>query len=596
MSVADRFLMAINISVLRNLFRKAELNKAEASQESGRLHPAEQVESKAPEPIAPASKVIAAGAAKPIEKETYVPISLPKVYEKATTAREDVLSRVRQVAETYPLIITKWRGARYVVATANIKFNPVSNQLNYTVEEPPLDSRLSDIIQKTIELLQSRLEVDFSVLKAKREVYAFVDKKVAEIWEYLGVKPTPEEELKAKYYIFRDAIGLGKIEALMRDPNIEDISADGVGIPVFIFHRNPIYGEMPTNIVFNSKQELDSFVMRLAQKSGKTISVATPLLDAMLPDNSRLQATFGTDIARKGSNFSIRKFFKVPLTVVDLINYGTTNPLILAYLWFAIEEQQSVLITGGTATGKTTFLNSISQFIHPTLKVVSIEDTAELMLPQVNWVPQIARSGYGPKKYGEVSMFDLLKAALRQRPDYIIVGEVRGEEANVMFQAMATGHPSLSTIHADSMDAVIDRLTTRPISLPLALLEHLDIVVFLEKTKKAGKFARRVNQVLEVTSYDRDLNRLKTAEVFKWLPVEDEFVAEESYILSRIAQRLGKTPAQIKEEIMRRAGVLRWMVDNNIRGFKDVAHIIDMYYVDPKRLADMMGTTHALFA
>ncbi|MFH0868819.1 MAG: type II/IV secretion system ATPase subunit [archaeon] len=578
--------MAINIAVLRNIFRKAELDKTAARASKITELPAEQAQAQEPvtHVIEPLAEV------KPAEvKDELTPISLPKVYERTTIAREDVLSRIRQVSETYPLIVTKWRGARYVVATANIAFNPVSNQLNYVVEEPPVDSKLKEIIKKTIELLQSRLEVDFSTLKAKREVYSFVDKKVTEIWEYLQINPTPEEELKAKYYIFRDTIGLGKIEALMRDPNIEDISADGVGIPVFIFHRNPLYGEMPTNIIFNSKQELDSFAMRLAQKSGKTISVATPLLDAMLPDNSRLQVTFGTDIARKGSNFSIRKFFKIPLTVVDLINYGTISPLMLAYLWFAVEEQQSVLITGGTATGKTTFLNSISQFIHPTLKIVSIEDTAELMLPQVNWVPQIARSGYGPRKYGEVSMFDLLKAALRQRPDYIIVGEVRGEEANVMFQAMATGHPSLSTIHADSMDAVIDRLTTRPISLPLALLAHLDIVVFLEKTKKAGKFARRVSQILEITNYDRDLNKLKNAEVFKWLPAEDEFVAENSFILARIAKRLGKTPVQIKEEILRRAAVMRWMVENNIHGFKDVAHIIQLYYVDPKRLADMMA-------
>lgn len=579
--------MAINVSALRRLFRKAELSKAAQSEKTESAHAVMDLTKSAS-----AKEEITETQIKTeipiIAKDELKPVSLPKVYEKVTTSREDIQQKLRQVTDNYPLITTRWHGARYVVATANITFNPVSNQLNYRIEEPPLDNRQRDLILKTIDLLQSRLEVDFSALKAKKEVYAFVDKKVNEIWEYLGVKLKPEEELKIKYYIFRDTIGLGKIEALMRDPNIEDISADGVGIPVFIFHRNPLYGEMSTNISFSTRQELDSFVMRLAQKSGKTVSVATPLLDATLPDNSRLQATFGTDIARKGSNFSIRKFFKAPLTVVDLMNYGTVNPLILAYLWFAVEEQQSVLVSGGTATGKTTFLNSISQFIHPTLKIVSIEDTAELMLPQVNWVPQIARSGYGPKKYGEVSMFDLLKAALRQRPDYIIVGEVRGEEANVMFQAMATGHPSLSTIHADRMEAVIDRLTTRPISLPLALLEHLDIVLFLEKTKKAGKFTRRVSQVLEIVNYDRDANKLKTAEVFKWLPAEDEFISEDSYILARIAQRLGKTPGQIKEEIMRRAGVLRWMVENNIRGFKDVAHIIDMYYVDPKRLETMM--------
>jgi energy-coupling factor transporter ATP-binding protein EcfA2 len=208
------------------------------------------------------------------------------------------------------------------------------------------------------------------------------------------------------------------------------------------------------------------------------------------------------------------------LTVVDLIKYGTANPLLLAYLWLIIDEQQSLLITGTTAVGKTTFLNSVAQFIKPGLKIVSIEDTAELQLTNVNWVPQVARTGYGPKKYGEVTMFDLLKAALRQRPDYLVVGEVRGREASVMFQAMATGHPALSTLHADSINAVMDRLTTRPIDLPVSLLENLDAIIFLEKTNKDGRLIRRVAQILEIEGYDRDTGKLKTNIAFSWDPAK----------------------------------------------------------------------------
>jgi len=521
-------------------------------------------------------------------KELAERVPLPKEFERTSVRREDVSVKLREVSESYPLITTTWKGTRYVLANAKIEFNTISNQLTYAVEEPRIDARLQAAIDKTIELLKERLEVDFSKLKAKKEVYVYVDRKVDEVWDYLGVNLADEDALKAKYYIFRDTIGLGKIEPMMRDPNLEDIGCDGVGVPVFVFHRNPIYGSMSTNIIFETKEELDSFAMRLAQKAGRTVSIAAPLLDASLPDGSRLQVTFGTDIARKGSNFSIRKFFKVPLTVVDLINYTTADPLILAYLWFMIEEQQSILISGTTASGKTTFLNSIAQFIPPTLKIVSIEDTAELQLVHVNWTPVVARTGYGPKKYGEVSMFDLLKAAMRQRPDYIIVGEVRGREADVMFSAMSTGHPSLSTLHADTVEAVIDRLTTRPINLPIALLEHLDIIVFLEKTKQEGSFVRKVGQIIEIEGYDRDSGKLRTNEVFKWLPVGDTFVAKDSYLLSRVASRLGWSSEQVKQEVLRRAAILKWMQEKEVRGFKEVAQIINLYYVDPTRLAQLM--------
>ena len=399
-------------------------------------------------------------------------IPLPKGYE-TVEAKVDILGKLRAVAETYPLVTTLFRGMRYVVATANIRFNPVTNQLMYIVEEPTLSDSVKDVIKETLKLLQDRLEIEPSKLKARKEVYHYVDAKVNEIWDYLGASLTEDEELKAKYYILRDTIGYGPLEPLMRDPNIEDISCDGVGSPVFVFHRNSLYGEVITNVTFSTKEELDSFVMKLAQKAGRTISVATPLLDATLPDGSRLQVTFGTDIARKGSNFSIRKFFKLPLTVVDLVQNGTVDPLLMAYLWLLIDEQQSLLISGTTAVGKTTFLNSIAEFIKPTQKIVSIEDTAELQLTNVNWVPQVARTGYGPKKYGEVTMFDLLKAALRQRPDYLIVGEVRGREASVMFQAMAS-------IPGDEKVIVVDETgQTRLISIAEASkLEKLRVPTF----------------------------------------------------------------------------------------------------------------------
>ena len=515
-------------------------------------------------------------------------IVLPKISEHTSRAKTDVNESARTVSEVYPLITTNWKENKYTLASADVHFNPILNQLIYNVLEPAISKEQKELVQKTIEMLHDKLEIDFSKLTEKKEIYDYVDDQVDDIWEYLDYKPTEEESLKLKYHIYKEVIGLGKIEPIMRDNQIEDISCDGIGLPIYIFHRNSMYGEMPTNIWFDNKDELDGFVMKLAQKTGKTVSVAEPLLDSALPDGSRVQITYGTDIARKGSNFSIRKFFKVPLTVIDLVNYGTADALTLAYLWLAIEEQQSILVAGTTAVGKTTFLNSIAQFIRPSAKIVSIEDTSELNIAHTNWTPQVARSGFGPKKYGEISMFDLLKAALRQRPDYIIVGEVRGREASVLFQAMATGHASLSTIHADNISAVIDRLTTRPIDLPASLLENLDLIIFLDKAQRQGRLVRKVGQIIEVEGYDRDSQKLKTNESFHWVPSSDEFVPRNSLLLQKIATKHGWTDDEVKEEIMRRASVLGWLQNKKLHEFKDVAQIINMYYTDPKRLARIL--------
>jgi flagellar protein FlaI len=403
-----------------------------------------------------------------------------------------------------------------------------------------------------------------------------------------GLSLTPDEVMNVKYYVYRDTVGYGKIDAMMHDLSIEDISCDGIGIPLYVFHRNPLYGQLSTNVFFPNKADLDSFVIKLAQKANRTISVAKPLVDGTLPDGSRIQITYGTDIARRGSNFSIRKFTKVPLTPIDLVDFGELSPLMLAYLWMIIENQKSILIAGGTASGKTTLLNALSLFIMPSAKIVSIEDTAELQLPHSNWVPHVARAGIGPKGYGEIEMFDLLKAALRQRPEYIIVGEVRGKEAVVMFQAMATGHPALSTIHADSIEAVIDRLTTKPIDLPVSLLQNIDVIVFLEKAKREGKFTRRCGVIMEIEGYDRSKGELVTSNSFEWKPVDDVFISKESRMLQDVASRTGQSALQVKNELLRRASLLTWMVKNRKHTFQEVSQLINLYYVDPNRLAKIM--------
>ncbi len=337
---------------------------------------------------------------------------------------------------SYPLNPVEPKKGETVFAYANIKWEPKSNEVVYYVVEPKITPAEENLIKRVRRVLEERLDIDFSKLgeiKAKEILRREIEKALSK--EGVG-EPKKSTII---YFIERDIIGFGKIDALLRDENIEDISADGVGIPIYTYHRDPRFGSIRTNIFFSTKEELEDFVARIAQKCGKTISIAEPLMDAALPDGSRVQATLGTDIARKGSNLTIRKFTEKPLTPVHMLKYKTLNSLQLAYLWLAVENGKTILVSGGTATGKTSLLNALSLFIKPAMKVVSIEDTAELRLPLPHWIPHVARTPLSTKgRIGEVTLFDLLKSSLRQRPDYIVLGEVRGKEAFVLFQQIAS--------------------------------------------------------------------------------------------------------------------------------------------------------------
>lgn len=527
----------------------------------------------------------------------YKPIKLPKIEEKEEVFLKDVSSlvlpkevveRLKKVHEKVPLIEIEVNGEKRLMAYGEIKWSDEMQSLIYEVHEPILTEKEKKILEELKTYIEEKLDIDFRAIRNVEEANKYILTKMKEGIRKMGYKLNKDQQFKILYYLQRDLVGLEKIEPLMRDPDIEDISCDGVGIPVFIYHRNPMYGEMPTNIVFHSKEELDNFIIKLAQKAGRAISVANPLLDGSLPDGSRVQATYGTDIARRGSNFTIRKFFKRVLTPIDLLNYGTLNELILAYYWLAVESRMSMLIAGPTASGKTTLLNAISLFIRPEMKIISIEDTAELKLPHPNWVPHVSRAAFGPSGYGAVTMFDLLKAALRQRPDYIIVGEVRGKEAYVMFQAMATGHACYGTIHADSLDAIINRLITPPINLPKQMITNLDLITFLIGTKIRGKFVRRVDHIVEITGYNYKEDELITNTSFIWNPSEDKFIERSSYLLDKIAKRLGYTTDELENEIKRRIIVLKWMRKKNIRDYENFWKVIGMYYYNPTKLFDMI--------
>jgi len=385
---------------------------------------------------------------------------------------------------------------------------------------------------------------------------------------------------KILYYLEKESIGLGKLEVIMKDPNIEDISCDGSGVFIFLYHRR--YGSLKSNVQFNDEDELTAFVVKLAQKCGKHISISEPMLDATMPDGSRIQMTLSTEVTTKGSTFTIRKFSEDPFSPPDLIEFHTMSSEMVAYMWLAVENGINALIAGGTAAGKTSTLNALCLFIPRESKIVTIEETREINLPHPNWIPGVVRSGFGEvvgnKVIGEIDLYDLMKAALRQRPEYILVGEIRGKEAYVLFQAMATGHTTYSTVHADSAQSLIHRLEGKPIEIPRIMLQTLDIVIIQVISRVKNKRARRCKQIIEIIDIDPTTKEILTNEVFRWDPIEDKFVySGKSYILERIRAEKDISREGMITEIKNRTMLLDWMNKNNIREFKKVATIIAQY-------------------
>jgi flagellar protein FlaI len=549
-----------------------------------------------PVPVTPVSPMEVRGALELLKPKKEIKklegFEIPEILaKKVEIGRLEVEEKKPISPIIYPLIPRSPAKGEPIFAYARIVWDPKTDKYVYQVIEPEMTPKLKETLVKVKELLEQKLDVDLSKMK-KVEASEYINKQIEDILSYFGFKITPTERQILRYYIERDFIGLGKIEPLFVDPNIEDISCDGVGIPIFVFYRDPRLGSIVTNVSFDNSDELDSFIIRLAQVCGKSISIAQPLLDASLPDGSRLQATLGTDIARRGSNFTIRKFTEEPLTPVHLLNYGTIDSRALAFLWLCVDFGRSILISGGTASGKTTLLNVLSLFIRPEKKIVSIEDTAELRLPHPHWVPTVARVSIATEgKIGEVDMFQLLKESFRQRPDYIIVGEVRGKEAYILFQQIATGHPSLATIHAENIGRLMDRLTVAPISLPPPLIGSLDLIVFLSLVKYKGKSVRRTMEILEMIEYDPKTKTPITNQVFKWNPITDKIEAvNKSIVLKKISDMFGISKDELMEELKRRAIILEWMKEKNIIDYRDVHKVFTMYYSSPKKLlATIMG-------
>jgi len=479
-----------------------------------------------------------------------------------------------RLSDNYELVDQYWieKGRSLVI----IALNRRTNQKEYLLFEPSLSDFEYELLERLYEDLRDVLILSSDEIKKDRK-RILLEKMYSLIDDY-GIALDTSTLYKLQYFLIRNFIGWSRIDPLMKDPHLEDISCDGNKIPLFLYHRK--YRNIKTNIAFES-DVLNSLAITLAQRSGKHISTGSPMIDATLPEGSRLQLTLGTEVTTRGTSFTIRKFREEPFSPVELMEVGTFNAEALVYFWLAIENNKSLLFIGGTASGKTTSLNAVSLFIPPVAKVVSIEDTREITLYHDNWIASVTREALS-EGGNAISMFDLLRAAMRQRPEFILVGEVRGVEAQTLFQAMNTGHTTFSTMHAGSVDAAIHRLESEPLNVPRNMVQALNIISVQALVYHGVERFRRAQEIVEIAGIDPSTGNLRVNNVFMYDPVKDLFTfTGRSQIYADIAEKRGWTREQLESEIQLRKNLLNEMKNQDIRDYISVATLFHAYSIDP---------------
>ena len=497
-----------------------------------------------------------------------------KIPEQQVAPEVKILPKGVKIVDKYPL----YEPFSQVV----IYQDPKTGEYKYILDELQLDPLERGVYNRILEILLAEIQSPKEEISDPRKFFAQEAKKIVDKYRItLGWLPDVSW-YKILYHAERDLVGFGKIDSLMRDPNIEDISCDGVNKSVYIWHR--VFESIETNVKFDSDDDLDNLVVKLVHMAGKHVSSAFPIVDASLPGKHRLAVAYRREITPFGTAFTIRKFREDPYSIIDLINIGTFTEEMAAYLWICLENRTSIMVLGGTAAGKTTALNALGCLIKPGSKIMTIEETAELNLSHENWVSLIARQSYGlgGSSVGEVALFDLVKTCMRHRPDLMIVGEVRGQEAYVLFQALATGHGGMCTMHAENVQSAVKRLTQKPMDISPAYIPLMNIVMSIQRVhlvKNGEKKAyRRVLSVNEIMDYEKYLNP------FKWDPIKDQQMIdlENSFLLSNISERMGITKEDLIGELKRRTDVLRWMREHKIRSYHEVAEVIAEYYARPR--------------
>ena len=460
-------------------------------------------------------------------------------------------------------------------------------ELVYEIEEPILSEQDKSILNQLTSAIRDLINFEGVIERNEDVLLEYIDKRLKLLAVELGIDISYESYKKIYYYLCRDFIGVNEIEPILRDYFVEDIECNGANSPIYLIHR--IYRNLRTSIIFKDNDRLESLVEKLAQRCGKHISYADPILDGTLPDGSRVNATYTADITSKGPTFTIRKFTATPWTPIELISFRTLSPEMMAYLWILVQYKMNILVTGGTASGKTTLLNAVAFFIPPEARVVSIEDTRELNLPRENWLPSVARGSTGGKGENEISLFTLLRSSFRQSPDYVIVGEVRGKEASVLFQGMASGHSSISTMHSDSVDTLIKRLETPPIELSPTLLNVLDCVCIMTHAVVNKEETRKLREIVEIVNVDP--NGIATINTpFSWNAAEDRFYYKQgSKVFDKISKRYGISTEELESEFRKRAQLIYELYKRKVFKFEDVQELANRYYKKPDEVLKEFG-------
>ena len=509
---------------------------------------------------------------KKAQKKFSLKFSKPKQTQpEAPTVIFDKLPENAQEIETYPV------SEPYSKVTI-ASLEELGGGYAYYIGETALTPEEKNIHNILLEILSKELKPPKTGISRKTHVsheahrlakkYGLTKKIADSSWPAL------------EYYIHRDLVGFGDIDVIMNDPLIEDLSVNGLNLPVYIWHRK--YESLPTNLIFTDENALDNLIVKLTHLSGKHISTAFPVLDAMLPGKDRLAATFRREVSPKGGSFSIRRFREEPFSIIDLIEMGTMNQEMAAYFWLLIENRMTLAVIGGTGAGKTSTLNALASLVKPSMKIVTVEEIPELNMHHSNWVQLVSRESYGlgAFKSGEVTLFDLVKTSLRYRPDYIVVGEIRGEEAFVLFQALATGHGGLTTLHAENLSYTVKRLTSHPMNVAKPYIPLLNAAPLVERVRlpasKEGEssFGRRIKSLVEIEDYEQYVT------ICEWNPLNDTFKLDlsKSFLFKKIAERHGLPVSSILSELKNRVAFLDDLKTRGIRKNVDLSKQITNYY------------------
>jgi len=525
-----------------------------------------------------------------LKKISFPKISFSKIKERlrslfqVTPKTKIEATRPRFRAEPLVAVIEGEVLDKYTIDQAVVFIVDRDGRGYYLVHEPPLNEEEQRIYGLLMENLYYSLRPTTII---PEDPLKYVEGFIYEVAEELGMLEQIQRSFrKFKYYITKDAFGYGPIHVMMNDPEIEEVSCVGYGRPVNVIHRKfTQYDWLESNVRFPSEEALGRFVQRLAQKAGKSVTVAIPFVDAMTKEGHRIAVTFGGEVTLPGSSFCIRKFPVEPLSMGHIIRLGTLSPLMASYLWLIEEYKGFILVVGPMSSGKTTMVNCLLTMIPPVLKIVTVEDTPELKIPHKNWERFKVRRAYSitETKY-DVDLFDLVKLSLRYRPDYISVGEIRGEEAKALIQAASLGHGAISTLHAEGPKAAFIRLTTAPMNVERGSLLLISAIVTLHRIKRpSGVVVRRVVDISEVVPNKRGEPTIK--KIFSWDPAKDTFrpatveeVVAKSEKLKTVAELAGWNKERLIQELKIRTKYLTELVEEGKISYSAFSEAMRQFY------------------